>query len=145
MTSDDNADDLVTLEFLKGVAQRLPDDADVLRAIGDLYTRVGQYERGLETDRKLVQLCPEDSMVWYNLGCGMLRPGAREPARCGLRSPGDSRATGLPRSPVDGAGRGFAVPAERSAVPGTPEEDRCAALGALRWSTHERLGKYPFR
>ena len=71
MTSDDNADDLVTLEFLKGVAQRLPDDADVLRAIGDLYTRVGQYERGLETDRKLVQLCPEDSMVWYNLGCSL--------------------------------------------------------------------------
>ena len=122
MTSDDNADDLVTLEFLKGVAQRLPDDADVLRAIGDLYTRVGQYERGLETDRKLVQLCPEDSMVWYNLGCSLALVNRRGAALEAL-----------------------AVPAERSAVPGTPEEDRCAALGALRWSTHERLGKYPFR
>jgi len=65
----DNADELKTLEFLQGVAERLPDDVTVLKAVGDLYTRVGLYERGLETDRRLSRLQPSDPGVWYNLGC----------------------------------------------------------------------------
>jgi Flp pilus assembly protein TadD len=63
--------DLVELAFLVGAAARLPEDADVLKALGDLYTRVGQYEKGLEVDRKLVRLCPPDPLVWYNLGCSL--------------------------------------------------------------------------
>ena len=64
-------DDLVELGFLRRVAARLPRDPAVLKALGDLYTRVGLYEKGLETDRRLVQLCPADSLVWYNLGCSL--------------------------------------------------------------------------
>ena len=70
-TKDLDRDDLVELGFLRAVAARLPRDAEVLKAVGDLYTRVGLYEKGLETDRKLVQLCPADSLVWYNLGCSL--------------------------------------------------------------------------
>lgn len=63
--------DLVELDFLERLAGRLPDDVDVLRALGDLYTRVGRYEKGLEIDRRLAVRCPNDNMVWYNLGCSL--------------------------------------------------------------------------
>lgn len=64
-------EDLVELGFLESVASRLPEDQLVLKAVGDIYTRVGFYEKGLATDRKLARLCPADSMVWYNLGCSL--------------------------------------------------------------------------
>ena len=62
-------DDLVELRFLEGVARRKPDDALVFKALGDLYTRIGNVEAGLQADLKLVRLCPRESEVWYNLGC----------------------------------------------------------------------------
>ena len=62
-------DDLVELRFLEGVARRKPDDVLVFKALGDLYTRIGKVDAGLQADLKLVQLCPRESEVWYNLGC----------------------------------------------------------------------------
>ena len=59
----------VELRFLEGVRARFPDDPLVLKALGDLYTRVGRIEDGLAVDRRLVRLCPEEEMVWYNLAC----------------------------------------------------------------------------
>lgn len=63
--------DLVELDFLERISVRLPQDDDVLKVLGDIYTRVGRFEKGLEIDRRLVALCPDDSMVWYNLGCSL--------------------------------------------------------------------------
>lgn len=57
------------VEFLERVRARCPRNVGVLKALGDLYTRVGRVEDGLEVDRRLVRLCPEDDMAWYNLGC----------------------------------------------------------------------------
>jgi tetratricopeptide (TPR) repeat protein len=66
-----DARELVELDFLEAVAARLPEDADVLKALGDLYTRVGRYEKGLDIDGRLAKLCPRDPQVWYNLGCSL--------------------------------------------------------------------------
>lgn len=55
--------------FLESLARRCPGDVDVLKALGDLYTRTGCYEEGLKTDLKLTQLCPREPLVWYNLAC----------------------------------------------------------------------------
>ena len=57
------------LRFLERVAQRLPSDPGVLKPLADLYTSSGLLEEGLSIDRKLVQLCPNESEVWYNLAC----------------------------------------------------------------------------
>jgi Flp pilus assembly protein TadD len=73
-------DTLVELGFLESVAARLPADRDVLKALGDLCTRVGRYEQGLGIDRRLSELCPEDPVVWYNLGCSLALLGRREQA-----------------------------------------------------------------
>ena len=63
--------DLVELDFLEAVAVRLPHDEGVLKALADLYTRVGRYEDGLLVDRRLAGLCPKEAQVWYNLGCSL--------------------------------------------------------------------------
>ena len=67
--------ELVEIRFLEGVSRRLADHEQVLKALGDLYTRAGLVNEGLVTDRKLVELCPEDPMVWYNLGCSLALTG----------------------------------------------------------------------
>ena len=65
----DNREAMVEIRFLEGVSRRLVDHADTLKALGDLYTGTGLVEKGLETDLKLTALCPQDPMIWYNLGC----------------------------------------------------------------------------
>ncbi|MBI4712121.1 MAG: hypothetical protein HY762_02265 [Planctomycetes bacterium] len=40
-----------------------------LRALGYLYTKTAQYEKGLEIDKRLVSLLPEDAVCHYNLAC----------------------------------------------------------------------------
>ena len=57
------------LAFLERLRARLPRDVELLKALGDLYTRTGRYRDGLAVDELLVALCPDDALVWYNLGC----------------------------------------------------------------------------
>jgi len=57
------------MTFLEALARRCPQDVDVIKALGDLYTRTGRYEDGLKTDLELARLCPRESLVWYNLAC----------------------------------------------------------------------------
>lgn len=64
-----SACDLVELKFLEKVIQRLPEDVHILQALAGLYTKIGNYNAGLEKDLKLSQLIPNDDLVWYNLGC----------------------------------------------------------------------------
>ena len=61
--------DAVELSFLKKVAERLPEDVEVLQALADLYTKNGQYKEGLAVDLQLSHKLPNDDLVWYNLGC----------------------------------------------------------------------------
>lgn len=77
--------DLVEMYFLEKVAARLPEDEDVLLALGDIYTRAGRYEDGLRIDRILVKLQPEDASIWYNLGCSLALLNQREEALVTLR------------------------------------------------------------
>jgi Flp pilus assembly protein TadD len=84
-TTQIEAEDLVQMQFLEGVARRLPSDGEVLKALGDFYTRVGRYEDGLSIDRRLAKLHPRDAMVWYNLGCSLALLRKREAALKALR------------------------------------------------------------
>ena len=60
---------VVELQFLQKVADRLPGDIEVLQALADLYTKTGNFEEGLKVDQMLSQQLPNDDLVWYNLGC----------------------------------------------------------------------------
>lgn len=78
MTRPDSSSDRASkqeLEFLQDVARRLPEDTEVMRALGDLYTKTGAYAEGLQMDERLSRLCAEDPLVWYNLACSLALSG----------------------------------------------------------------------
>lgn len=64
-----HANDLKELGFLEALSQRCPHDVEILKALANLYTRVGRCEDGLKTDQELSRVCPQDPLVWYNLAC----------------------------------------------------------------------------
>ena len=57
------------IRFIEGVLKENPNFVEGLTILGDLYTKKGLYEKGLEVDEKLARLCPDDSLVHYNLAC----------------------------------------------------------------------------
>lgn len=57
------------IKFYEGVVKTNPDFVDALSALGDLYTKKGLFEKGLEIDVRLSRLKPKDPMVLYNLAC----------------------------------------------------------------------------
>jgi Flp pilus assembly protein TadD len=70
----------VELHFLEALEKRTPQNARLLRALGDLYTRSGRHKAGLRVDEKLSALCPEENEVWYNLGCSYALAGRKDDA-----------------------------------------------------------------
>jgi len=63
----------LTGRFLIGIYEAAlsaqPADVPVLVALGDLYTRQGLVEKGLEIDKRLVEVRPEEPTFHYNLAC----------------------------------------------------------------------------
>lgn len=59
------------LNFYKSLYEKLPNDKRVIEVLAELYTRLGFYDAGLELDRKLVALDPENSTAQYNLACSL--------------------------------------------------------------------------
>ena len=57
------------IQFLERILARDPAHEDALRILGHLCTAMGQHEKGLEIDRRLVRLCPSDPAASYNLAC----------------------------------------------------------------------------
>ena len=57
------------LDFFEGVLRRSPDYVDVLRIMGNLLTLKGRFADGLQIDKRLVQLRPNDALAHYNLAC----------------------------------------------------------------------------
>ena len=72
------------MAFLESLARRCPQDVDLLKALGDLYTRTGCYEDGLKTDLELTRLCPREPLVWYNLACSYALLGRTDEALASL-------------------------------------------------------------
>ncbi|OQX80045.1 MAG: hypothetical protein B6D56_05945 [Candidatus Omnitrophica bacterium 4484_70.1] len=59
------------IKFCEELIKERPTFFHALSYLGDAYTRKGFYKEGLEIDRKLVQLRPEDPTVHYNLACSL--------------------------------------------------------------------------
>ena len=72
--------DVVELKFLEKIAERLPEDLGTLQALAELYTKTGDYNRGLDVDIRLSHMCPNDQLVWYNLGCSYALTGSKDEA-----------------------------------------------------------------
>ncbi len=57
------------ISFYEKLLLKRPHFFEALVALGDLYTKEGFYEKGLAIDKRLSQLKPQDSIVFYNLAC----------------------------------------------------------------------------
>lgn len=57
------------IRFYERLLEKKPDFSQALVLLGELYTRTGFIEKGLEADRKLVKLRPDDPVAHYNLAC----------------------------------------------------------------------------
>ena len=57
------------ISFYEGLIKERPEFDPALHSLGDAYTRRGFYQEGLEVDKKLVRLRPDDPVVHYNLAC----------------------------------------------------------------------------
>lgn len=57
------------LEFFGAILDRRPDYIDVLRIMGNNLTLKGRYAQGLQIDKRLVTLRPNDPLAHYNLAC----------------------------------------------------------------------------
>lgn len=72
--------------FYEGLIGHQPNFFQALASLGDAYTRKGFYKEGLEVDKKLVQLRPEDPIVHYNLSCSLALLGDIEQAFTELKN-----------------------------------------------------------
>jgi predicted Zn-dependent protease len=70
-TARDPASDQKMCLFLEGIRKRCPDNTMVLETLGDIYTKQGELEKGLEVDKLLTSQFPENDMYWYNLACSL--------------------------------------------------------------------------
>ncbi len=59
------------IEFYENILKQRPDFIGVLTLLGDVYTRKGLYQEGLEVDQRLASLKPDDPIVHYNLACSL--------------------------------------------------------------------------
>ena len=57
------------IQFIEAVLQKNPNFVEALIALGDLYTKRGFYEKGLQIDERLSKLKPNDPIILYNLAC----------------------------------------------------------------------------
>lgn len=57
------------ISFFEKLIKEKPDFVDALIPLGDAYTKRGLHKEGLEVDKRLAKLRPDDPVVWYNLAC----------------------------------------------------------------------------
>ncbi len=59
------------IKFYENIQKEHHDSVFVLAPLADAYTRKGFYKEGLDVDRKLARLKPDDPIVYYNLACSL--------------------------------------------------------------------------
>ncbi len=64
------------IEFYDRVLARSPDQVNVLRALGELLARKGDWNRSLQVVERLITLRPHDGIAHYNLACSLAMQGA---------------------------------------------------------------------
>jgi len=57
------------IKFFENVLATDPCNEEALMLLAHVYTREGDYTRGLDIDERLVRLRPEDPTAYYNLAC----------------------------------------------------------------------------
>ncbi|MDD5194309.1 MAG: hypothetical protein PHQ96_01375 [Candidatus Omnitrophica bacterium] len=59
------------IRFYENLIKERPNFIQALVSLGNAYTSKGFYREGLEVDKKLAKLKPEDPIIHYNLACSL--------------------------------------------------------------------------
>ena len=59
------------IEFCQSVLRKEPENLVLMEMLAGFYTTSGQIDEGLELDRQIVELDPENSISHYNLACSL--------------------------------------------------------------------------
>lgn len=59
------------MEFYEKIVAEKPDFIQALIALGEIYTKKGLYQKGLELDLRLSSLRPDNPIIHYNLACSL--------------------------------------------------------------------------
>lgn len=59
------------IDFCRSILKRDGKDLDTLEMLAGYYTKAGRIDEGLELDRKLVRLDPDNAVSHYNLACSL--------------------------------------------------------------------------
>jgi tetratricopeptide (TPR) repeat protein len=65
------SDPLFEIAFYENILKHSPRFVEALVALAELYTKEGLYDKGLELDRRLAEIRPEDPVIQYNLACSL--------------------------------------------------------------------------
>jgi tetratricopeptide (TPR) repeat protein len=63
------AGQLFELDFYESILEKRPGHLATLEALGHLYTELGEYEKGLAIDKRIVEMKPANPVAHYNLAC----------------------------------------------------------------------------
>ncbi|MFC1709599.1 hypothetical protein ACFL2J_06065 [Candidatus Omnitrophota bacterium] len=66
---DKSSEQKFEIEFYENIIQKRPNFIEALKALAETYTKSGECKKGLELDKRLVKLLPDDYIVHYNLAC----------------------------------------------------------------------------
>ena len=67
---DEISEDFMVFVHEEALAKN-PDDVESLTFLAQVFSRRGRHEEGLDLDRRLVTLRPEDPIARYNLACSL--------------------------------------------------------------------------
>jgi cytochrome c-type biogenesis protein CcmH/NrfG len=73
-------------EFLEVARRHRPENLETLAELGHVYTRLGRFTEGLDIDRLLVRLVPDNPTAHYNLACSLALCGEPGPAISALEA-----------------------------------------------------------
>ena len=57
------------ITFFERLLEKKSDFIEAMEALADLYTKRGEFDKGLVLDEKLKKIKPHDPIVHYNLAC----------------------------------------------------------------------------
>jgi tetratricopeptide (TPR) repeat protein len=59
------------IDFYQVVTERQPENLEAMAELAQAHTRLGHWDRGLELDRRLARMLPDDPTIRYNLSCSL--------------------------------------------------------------------------
>ena len=78
--AEERTDHSYEIAFLENILKRDERDAVVVETLANLYTEAGLFKKGLDLDRRNVELSPKNATAHYNLACSLSLTGAIDEA-----------------------------------------------------------------